>query len=350
MQFPWDFGMSDININYDDVVRHLPVYPSDADVVSESVVASNVRDTTRTAPNVDKRTGVEVAISDDVTSYENSSIVALQSGHVAIAYEDRDSSGYSQISIFMQKIDPKGLSGQHVLYHRPLSFGTLKNTASLASGGNAIFEIYDSVPITSGSYKLALLSGPLSNLVFDITDANINTSYESNGAFNKHVVRFNITSDFSAHLHEGGSYDITKHPISLDDTNDINDVSWIIFSGSGPSYSVSLPPHLDGNGVQAAVANPSLATTKNNQSFEREQSLYVTYQAFESNKWNVYLVHVILANGEFEAPLYMPPYIICGNGDEFCNQLGLFETQDEYDWCGSPYAEDLYVDQLQYVP
>ncbi len=229
-------------------------------------------------------------------SHNNPSVITLPSGHALIAYEERDKDGDTKISLAYLNTSVQ----EKVVYYRSLSKGTLVNEPSVYL--DSTFEVFDDLLIYTSSGGVPLqtlyvgfLTGPLRGKKFRIL--LIERKTDSNGR-PRHEIKFDpggISSDFS-------------------DSNSASDVEWFLTQSAtgdpGNSASIqllTLPEHTYG-GSQVPVSNPSIAVAQNNLMIGTDQHVFITYQAFESRRWKVYLIHIILTDRSTSSPTYLLPY------------------------------------------
>ena len=220
-------------------------------------------------------------------SNDNPSIATLPSGHTVVAYENRGEDGIAKISVAILSSSVR----ENVRSHRKLGTGTLINDLVEAEG-IATFIIYEDMhipvvtdpngnPVPAAGEKIGFLSGPLVGSLFTITRLE---RLRSNDTI-RHELKF------------------TAPNVVFPDKNNIYDINWFIIDNQGsedlPSTEnvttiLDLPNHVDGEGNNVPVANPSVAVAQNNQMVINEQNIYVAYQAFENDQWRVYLREIVL--------------------------------------------------------
>lgn len=277
-----------------------PDTPTDAPDEANETGSINQEDRTiwYNPPSGDESTGLDVVCSpnetilpNDCESLDNPAITVLSSGHVAIAYENRDKTGLSKISVAVFNSSVQN----SVKYYRKLSRGTLINIQN-----SGVFEIFDDIPIDENldeipdeTLFIGFINGPLrGGQPFAIT--SITRSSANNRI--KQTINFNL---------------VDRIP-QFDDSNNVSDIIWFLIKSSNiaPTTNFDLPVHLDQNGQQITAVLPSIATPPNNINPSNEQHLFISYQVFENNKWSVYLRQVILSPKNKEAPKYQQPYVI----------------------------------------
>ncbi len=233
-------------------------------------------------------------------SQDNPSIARLPSGHVVIAYEERVEDGSNKISL---AVVSSSVSVK-IVYFRNLSKGRLINNDSFVYGSGT-FEVFDDLlPEVDGDgiptipLVLGFLTGPLKGKsAFKVASILRQTQLDGRP---KHVI----------------SFDTFAREAIFDNSNDDYDISWFLAEmtpglpgGTNLTTLITLPPHLDDNGIQVPVANPSVAAAENNIMIDTTQDIYVTYQAFVNKKWNVYLQQVRLSEKSAADPAYKAPYL-----------------------------------------
>lgn len=241
-------------------------------------------------------------------SHDNPAITTLPSGHVAIAYEERNDEGHTAIKLAMFDTSVKGTgSGNKIYYHRSLSYGKLFNDSDVQVYGSGQFEVYDDLYINisdgvpSPLLQIGFLTGPLKSNIFDITSAT--RTIQDTG-----LPKWTFT--FSS---EGIVPDFI-------DSNNANDVAWFLLSKDDSSLPASdvvstlfdLPVHTYDN-VQVPVSHPSIISTQNNLMIDGTQYVYLSYQAFEDEKWNIYFRQICLNDNLEEEPTYQEPYSFMGS-------------------------------------
>lgn len=248
-------------------------------------------------------TSIGVCVSND-----NPAIATLPSGHTVVAYENRREDGIAKITVAVLSSSV----GENVRSYRKLGTGTLLNNL-VETEGIAAFIVYEDmfIPVNasgpSSGEKIGFLTGPLAGSLFPITDI----TRVRDGDVIRHEFNFIASPE-------------TEFP----DKNNIYDVNWFIVDNRGsadlPSSAnvmtfLDLPHHLDGEGNEVPVSNPSIAVAQNNQMVSNEQNIYVVYQAFENDEWRVYLREIILGTDPTEEfpngalPTYLAPYLFDEN-------------------------------------
>lgn len=227
-------------------------------------------------------------------SHNNPCITILQDGKSIITFEQRDTLGRTKISLMLieMPIDTE------VFYYRPMSNGTILNRP-VTTTGITEFEIFDDIVIDTNSSNVPLetlyigfLTGPLAGIsLFRITSF----TRDSQSIRPRYTIKFN----------SGGR--IVEFPSS----NNIADVKWFIIKSDTllplNLELLDLPVHTYNN-VQVQVANPCVCTTKNHLMIGQDIPVYVTYQAYEQNKWNVYLRQLFISYNTQEDPIYTAPF------------------------------------------
>ena len=254
--------------------------------------------------------GGTVPSGQNCISRDNPSVATLPSGHTIIAYEERDSTGLTQIRVAILKSSVQ----KNIVYSRKLSKGTLVNNPDTSQ---QTFEIFEEMVVETNASNVPInnlyvgfLSGPLvgakpncsSNCLYTVNEVTRTTENDRV----KHTIIFT-----------------PSEPVVFPDQNDINNVSWFLADDAGsdiPPDSSNVITTLDEDltmhkfpadesGVKVPVANPSIAVAKNNQMISSEQNIFLVYQAFEENQWRVYLRQIVLG-GEFShSPTYSAPYL-----------------------------------------
>jgi len=235
-------------------------------------------------------------------SNDNPATVSLPSGHTIVAYESRSETGLTKISLAILSSSVH----EDVRYYRRLSKGTFLNNLA-ETGGVGHFEVYDDVLISADdngvpnfATRIGFLTGPMAGSVRSVTK------------FTRSVDKARITSTFN--------FSTSGQDISFPDKNDIHDVQWFLLDDQGsedlppPNQSnvittITLPNHLNSAGDAVPVANPSIAVARNNLMTQPEQVIYVSYQAYESNQWRVYLREIVLGSQDEGNPTYLSPYL-----------------------------------------
>lgn len=247
-------------------------------------------------------------------SNDNPSVAVLPSGHMIIAFEERDTDGLTQIRV---AILPSSVQ-KNIRYHRQLSRGTLINDPDSAQ---QTFEVYEEMVIETDSADLPIatdlnleigfLSGPLVGPTLGCTSGNclyavqsVVRSIETNNRI-KHTILFT-----------------PPEPSIFLDTNNVYDVKWFLVNNVTDGDSI--PPESDNVATvldlpshtfppnttdKVPVANPSIAVAKNNAMVSSEQNIFIVYQAFENNEWRVYLRQIVLGGSADTAPIYIAPYL-----------------------------------------
>lgn len=284
--------------------EHPSAGPSESDLILETEDKVDWGHGPTTSTGVDTLCDSENIVSNapSCESRNNPAIAVLPSGHAVIAYEMRSPEGKTQINIasISTSVEFK------IFYYRALSRGRLLNDTSLEYG-LATFEIYDDVVIaTNASHEptqtlnLGFLNGPLKGgSLFRITYAE---RLEQPDGRPKWVFSFNLAGRIP----------------SFDDSNDVFDVAFFISTNAnlestnpgGASVSLlTLPPHLNASNQQVPVANPSIAAANNAMMIDGSMNVFVAYQAFINNQWNIYVRQIRLSEQTATPPTYVPPYL-----------------------------------------
>ena len=241
-------------------------------------------------------------------SNDNPAITTLPSGHAVVAYEERNDQGQISIKLAMFNTSIKGTgTGNKIYYYRSLSRGKLFNDSDVQVYGSGQFEVYDDVHINISDgtpepdLQIGFLTGPLKANIFDISSAT--RTIQDTG-----LPKWTFTF---------ASEGVVP---SFKDSNNANDVSWFLLSKDSSSLPASdvvstffdLPVHTYSN-TQVPVANPSIIAAHNNLMLGGSQYIYLSYQAFEDNQWNIYFRQICLNDNAEEEPSYQPPYEFKGS-------------------------------------
>lgn len=244
----------------------------------------------------------------ECASNDNPSIAVLPSGHAAIAYEDRDAEGKTKISIALFNTSVKGNDvGTKIFYYRLLSRGTILNDSNLVVNGGGTFEVFEelSIPTEEGvpdvPIQLGFLTGPFRGKIYDVK--MVNRGIQSS-KLPKHVFSFSSEGDSPDFPDSNNAYNVAWFLIFKDDTTlpAVDIVTDIL----------DLPVH-QFSGKQVPVSHPSIAVPNNHHMVGGTQYLYLTYQAFEDERWKVYFQQISLNDNPSEEPSYAEPYEFKGN-------------------------------------
>ena len=236
----------------------------------------------------------ELSLKQKCESQNNPSSVRMPDGNIIIAYQKRKNDGMTGISLSIIK----STVNEAVYFYRNLSFGSLINDNDF-SYGSGKFEFSDNVYIELDennvpikNLQLVFLSGPLQGKKFLIT--NINRNQINNRIVN--TIYFDTAGDIP----------------NFTDSNNINDIVFCILSSENEINTdfntyIDIPQHTKNN-IECPMANPSISIAGNNAMDDGSQNIFLTYQVFENNQWNIYLTQIRLNNNEYSSPVYSPPY------------------------------------------
>lgn len=264
--------------------------PTDAIVYEDRVIWHNIPGTTAGQDAICEEEQIILPQHPLCGSYNSSSTTVLPSGHAVVAYESRTPNGITEINLAILPTSVK----DKIYYYRSLSRGTI-------SAENNTLEVYDDFFVDTsnnvpslGNLRLGFLTGPLSGYIVGISSVERITQ---DGTFSKNKITFSTTA------------------AALQNYNNAHDISWFIILSDDTSFPsddnisavLTLPKHIYNN-VQVPVARPSIETLSNNKMIGGENFIFITYQAFENNQWNVYLQQICLNDNEEEVPSYNAPY------------------------------------------
>lgn len=218
----------------------------------------------------------------------NPSIARLPNGQTVLVHESRNSDGVSVLEVNLLSTSV----GQKITYYRELSFGRL-------IGGQypVKFEVFDDIYVESdasgnptGSPHIGFLSGPLKGNSYQVTNFKRETDTEKDGR-----------PRFKNILTLSGATGVTSTT---------NNIRWFMSEGSSLSdVTLSLKPHYV-NGEQIQIAHPSVAVAPNNQMPDGAMNIFIAYQGFDNDQWNIYVRHIIYTGSTlYEAPTYIAPYV-----------------------------------------
>lgn len=234
----------------------------------------------------------------DCGSQNKPSIANLPSGHSIIIYENRKDSGITGINLSVINSSVPF----SIFYYRKLSFGILHNDDQFVYGSGT-FDIFDDIVFdlnenNEPTYSLLLgfLNGPLKGQTFPIL--SILRSEQENGRIKNSI-----------------SFDSSGTEPVFDDSNNINDTSYFIAKstlenpgGEQLQSIIDIPQHLDSSGNEVPMSNPSIAIADNNLMIDGTQNVFLSYQAYENNQWNLYLLQLRFSEKDFSLPSYIEPY------------------------------------------
>lgn len=304
-----DFGLYECSCNNDEIVTfgiegkgesppEAPEKTTPIEVLTNSVLSHATEKENRVIwsslnESVDSfiSCNAEIKLSQklECESQDHPSVDILQSGHLIIAHEQRKENGITgiKLSVVNSSVPYK------IYYHRSLSFGKLINNDQFVYG-SGLLEIYDEVVFDlnsdnqpSNTLSIAFLNGPFKGQIFTI----LTIEKEST----KSVISFDSRGIFP----------------EFQNSNDINTIKYAILESSqslpgGDSLDniLLLNQHTNSIGEEIPMAKPSVAVAKNHLSIDNSQNVFITYQVFENNQWNVYIRHLRLSEKEAINPQY----------------------------------------------
>lgn len=245
-------------------------------------------------------------------SVKHPSTVVLNNGVGLVAYESAADISSIKIQQFKTSLRNK------IMPNREFNFGRLQHT-SRWSNNRAKLYYYENVAthlITSAdtvditqpdTWKdtIAFKNGPLARKIFPI--ANPTSGKDDVGSYISFVVPSDVKlSEFFPTTDD--VYNIKWFIFNSEDDGLIGDAadnstegkSFIIDDHSVVDNALLLPPHTFSN-EKVPVAHPCIAASYNySNSLENSQFVYLTYQALEGGKWNIYLRQIRLSEYERE--------------------------------------------------
>lgn len=281
--------------------------------------------------NVDCNTDIIIGQDSVCYSVRNPDVLVLNNGIGLVAYEDTSDSSVIKIKQLHTSIQNK------IRPNRTMRYGRLENPSKWTIPGgdfpsdSALIKLYYYEPIgdiatwyidtQEKADILFFISGPFKNQVFTVYDTGIDTIGE--------YIRIYIPSTTFADW----SWDYIK--LLFPTYDDRYDVQWAIYdksdtyeenesgnligtskiaSGLDPLMKatvednnsiLSLPPHYY-NGEKVPVAHPSIAHLDNyDNENENSHFVYVSYQALENKKWNVYLRQLRLSEYKKSSDVFL---------------------------------------------
>jgi hypothetical protein len=305
------------------------------------------QDCTQTDECIAGEPDVEPCSPEGCTSTRKPSTVVLNNGIGLVAYESAEDISVIKIKQFTSSVRQK------IFNNREFWFGQLQNQ-SLWQGNIARLYIYDeevATRILSDAHvdSVVFRSGPLQFQYFPllagrefVADSDPETAVV--GYLQINVGAATLTNDFPS---TDDVYDVQWFLLDGADTQRLIG-SWVDSTPDGQTYDVDinevntvleLSPHTY-NGERVPVTNPSIDAAKNYQnSTENSQFVYVTYQAYEDNKWNVYLRQLRLSEYRRSNPNDLPSSQIVGIDDAgiteliyrvVCKEDECVQTEDGY--------------------
>ena len=232
------------------------------------------------------------------TAVRNPDTLILNNGVGLVAYETMDDVSTIKIQQFKTSLKFK------LLPNREFNFGRLQHQSGWLNNLAKLY-VYDFVPKNwingqvapdfedpdSWADVIAFENGPLERQLFPLYDPPWGS--DSVGTFIHFHVPAGLTLS-NAFPSSDDKYDVKWFIYDADDQGLIGDAmdvgSQFIYSNRQPvDDELLLQPHIY-NGEQAPVANPSITHARNYQDHnENAHFVYLAYQAFEDNKWQVYI-------------------------------------------------------------
>lgn len=234
-------------------------------------------------------------------------VTILNNGIGLVAYESGESVTKIQIQQF------KSSSLNKILPNREFNFGRLENESKW-SGNVAKLYYYDDLPqhiLTTGSSvdisdpstwgdRIAFRTGPLETQVFPLVGSPVYGSNSTGNYLTFRVPTDVIVKDFPS---SDDVYNVKWFILDKEDDGLIGDSTdestsgkdYIIEDNEIVSEALLFDSHIY-NGSPVPVAYPSIASTINySNALENSHFVYLTYQALEDNKWNIYLRQIRLS-------------------------------------------------------
>ena len=240
-----------------------------------------------------------VTISEgNCVSARQPSVTVLNNGVGLVAHETTEDPPRVTIKQFPT-------STYKIFPNRALSYGRLQNVALWSTGSAHIYP-YDEIPtdfIDKGSAYIAFLTGPLQHQYFSVQStgsdatgeyiefnapapASLELSHDFESSDDQYDVRFFLYRQ-GEDAEQGGTSEVPDKPGGLDGVAKA--------SKSTVDDLLDLPAHVY-NGIEVPSTNPSITCARNFRNLtENAQYVYVAYQAFEDNKWNIYLRQIRLS-------------------------------------------------------
>lgn len=251
------------------------------------------------------------------TSIRNPAVVILNNGIGLVAYE-------SMLDVSSIKIQQFKTSARYkVLPNREFNFGRLQHQSKWVNNIAKLYY-YDNLPqhiigseenidptdAETWGDMILFRTGPLQSQIFPLVPTTSGGSVFGSDSIGNYIT-FLLPEDVGLSLQFPSGddvYNIKWHIIDKADGGLIGDASdestegkeFIISNNSVVNDALQLPQHIY-NGEPAPVAYPSITTAKNySNAIENSHFVYLTYQALEDNKWNVYLRQIRLSEYENE--------------------------------------------------
>ena len=228
-------------------------------------------------------------------SIKNPATVVLNNGIGLVAYESFSNISVIEIQQFNTSVPGK------ILPNRKTNYGRLQHESKWETG---LAKLYYFENIASHfiniSDILVFKTGPLQNQCFPIPQNSLGTDNIGN------FIKFSVPSDFSLtspFLSEDDVYNIEWFIIDSDDTgltgsaidNGLTPGSKFLSTPGSVNKILKLSPHIH-DGSPVPVANPSISVAYNYMNYlENSHYVYLTYQALENQKWNLYLRQIRLS-------------------------------------------------------
>lgn len=283
------------------------VSPADTEVTEPQIVWHNAPTTSagRSLNCSDEQT-IRAASGTDVEcqSQQRPSVDVLQAGTAIVAYEERATAGLVKASLSQKSTTV----GNKVVHGRALGTGHLLNNSSNLLGGLASFRIYDDYVPNTSTHKIGFLTGPLAGHLYSLS-ASVTNLGEDVPASQRYVeVRFYLGDSpaTSAVLGQDGYHDVAYFIVDSTDTG-------LVVPYDFPSTNIyDLPYHgfvWGSRNLIGTVANPCVvSTTDNTHMVRQEQYVYVVYQAYEIDRWKIYLRQVRISPQATSAVAYASPH------------------------------------------
>lgn len=263
--------------------------------------------------------------SSGCTSVRNPATTILNNGIGLVAFESLDSVSVIQIHQFNTSVPAK------ILPNRRTNYGRLQNSTDweVTSNGSLLVKLYyfedisthflngvtGLPPVGSLTDLIVFRNGPLQNQCFSLDAIPIGNDEIGD------YIKFTVPSNYSLSNNFPSPDDVYNIEWFIVDSNDTGltgsakantetpGSDFLLENPSKVNALLRLSPHVH-DGSQVPVANPSLATANNYMNaLENSHYVYLAYQAFEDEKWNVYLRQLRLSEYSKEEQLDEAEYL-----------------------------------------
>lgn len=260
--------------------------------------------------------------STECSNARHPSVVILNNGIGLVAYEDQDDLSVIKIKQFKTSVANK------LLPNREFNFGRLQHHTKWQNNLARLY-FFDPLPThlltTPGAQVdpsnpetwldgIIFKTGPLAKQCFAILPP---VQSDSIGNYLNIVIPTTVT--FSSPWPSNDDvYDVKWFLFDFEDTGVIGEAKdentdgkqFIIDDRTVIDNILQLPKHIY-NGEPVPVAYPTIAAASNYSNYlENSHFVYVTYQALENNKWNIYLRQIRLSEYERDQQIAESTYVL----------------------------------------